>query len=107
MFKLSFGVNAASMMVTNTIFLDILTLFNSPQFGWNLFFNVVNNVINAASYGVAALLPEPKEPTHEAFTEVGAFDDSLTFCQEAYKFLIYHPSSGLISSMGCLHSNKK
>ncbi|KNZ53666.1 hypothetical protein VP01_316g6 [Puccinia sorghi] len=69
MFKLNFGVNAAFMMVSNTIFLDILTFFNSPQFGWNLFFNVLNNVINAASYGAAAFLPVPKEEKHEAFSE--------------------------------------
>lgn len=96
MFKLSFGVNAASMMVTNTIFLDILTLFNSPQFGWNLFFNVVNNVINAASYGVAALLPEPKEPKHEAFTEWSHLVDGMStfeqkvidgISEEAHQFL--------------------
>jgi hypothetical protein len=72
MIKLNFAVNAAFMMVSNTLFLDILVLFNSPQLGWNLFFNVLNNIINAASYGAAAFLPVPKEAKHEAFTEVSS-----------------------------------
>ncbi|EFP77161.2 uncharacterized protein PGTG_03117 [Puccinia graminis f. sp. tritici CRL 75-36-700-3] len=82
MIKLNFAVNAAFMMVSNTLFLDILVLFNSPQLGWNLFFNVLNNIINAASYGAAAFLPVPKEEKHEAFTEWSHLVDGLAVYEQ-------------------------
>lgn len=67
MIKLNFGVNAAFMMVSNTLMIDIFTLFNVSQFGWNMFFNILNNVMTAAMFGAAAGYPTPKEPEKEAF----------------------------------------
>ncbi|OAV93001.1 hypothetical protein PTTG_27447 [Puccinia triticina 1-1 BBBD Race 1] len=82
MMKLNFGVNGAFNMVCNTLILDILVMFNNAQLGWNMFFNILNNVITAASYAAAGLLPVPKEAKHDAFTEWAHLVDGLEIYEQ-------------------------
>ncbi|MBW0464098.1 hypothetical protein O181_003813 [Austropuccinia psidii MF-1] len=81
-FKLDFGVNGAFMMVSNTIILDILALFNSFQLGWNIFFNIINNLSVVGFSGIAGLLPIPKDPEREPFAVWSHLSDSMTVYEQ-------------------------
>ncbi|KAG0151853.1 hypothetical protein CROQUDRAFT_86044 [Cronartium quercuum f. sp. fusiforme G11] len=76
-FKLDMSVNGAFMMVSNTVLIDIMALFNSFQgFGGNLI-NIISNIITAGFEFGGGLIRFPAGPERDAFTFWSHLADSM------------------------------
>lgn len=61
------------MMVSNTVLIDLMALFNSFQgFSGNLI-NIISNIITAGFELGGGLIQFPKGPERDAFTAVSSF----------------------------------
>ncbi|MBW0517506.1 hypothetical protein O181_057221 [Austropuccinia psidii MF-1] len=60
--KLSYGVNGAVTMCSNTVLLDIFCFFNSFQDTTGDVVNIINNVMGASFALKGGLLPSPEQP---------------------------------------------
>jgi hypothetical protein len=60
--KLNLGVNGAMTMCSNTILLDLFSLFHNFQDSVGDALNILNNVIGAAMDFASGLIPSPDPP---------------------------------------------
>jgi hypothetical protein len=60
--KLNFGVNGAMTMCSNTVLLDLFSLFHNFQDATGDAFNIINNIMGAAMSIAGGLIPSPDPP---------------------------------------------
>lgn len=99
--KLNLGVNGAMAMCSNTVLLDIFSLFHSFQDAFGDGLNIANNIMSGAMSIAGGLIPSPEPPEgrqREGFDLV-----SLSLARGNTSFLISRQHSLHISDSdrGC------
>ncbi|KAH9445232.1 hypothetical protein MJO28_001175 [Puccinia striiformis f. sp. tritici] len=83
--KLNLGVNGAMAMCSNTVLLDVFSLFHNFQDATGDVFNIVNNIMSAAMLFAGGLIPSPDPPEgyqHEGFNMWAHLEKQMTEYEE-------------------------